>query len=336
MESGNAVRVHVINSVTGSPISGANVALQQERDTLRGRTDVGGMFAGRTHFAGNYLLIVTSKGLRMMTGAGMMGKMVEARAGTETDLSVQMLPLGVITGRVLDQYGDPVRHAIVSTHDKQGATVQDQYYPSDRAATTDDRGEYRIAEVEPGKHYLAVEYSSADDERRAAGHSRYRWPQTGGLTLYPDTTDIDQAQQVEVGAGQTTRLNDVNLNIQPALTISGHVTPPPVDRSQSLNLVRSKLTLHTAAIIQAADSEADGSFKIDVLPGKYILTASDSKTGGTSRELPVEVRDKSITGLELELRSGYDIRGRFIIDGQERIDLSKLVLTFGGLPLKID
>jgi hypothetical protein len=336
IESGNAVRVDVVNSVTGTPISGANVAVQQERDTLLGRTDAGGAFAGRTHFAGSYLLTVTRKGFRMTTASGIMGKMIEVKEGAETHLTVEMLPLGVIAGRVLDQYGDPVRHAIVSTQNKPGAPRQDQGYGR-WAATTDDRGEYRIAEVEPGTHYLAIEYSSTEAERGSAGRSRYRWPKTEGLVLYPNTTDMNQALQVEVVAGRTTRLNDVNLKIQPALTISGKIKPPPVESSQSLSLQRTvSLALSTSPLIQGGVSEADGSFKIDVLPGTYVLTASDDKTGGTSKAISLEVRDQNITGLELELRSGFDISGRFTIDGRERIDLAKLELSFGGLPVKID
>ena len=38
-----------------------------------------------------------------------------------------MQPLGVLAGRVLDQYGNPVHHAIVRTEDKMTVPGQDQY-----------------------------------------------------------------------------------------------------------------------------------------------------------------------------------------------------------------
>jgi hypothetical protein len=273
-----------------------------------------------------------------MTGGGMMGKMVEVKPGAATDVRVEMLPLGVLAGRVLDQYGDPVRHAIVSTQDRLSVPGQDQFYANHSAATTDDRGEYRVTEVEPGKHYLAAEYSSTDEERSSGARSRYRWPQTGGLILYPDATDIDQAQQVDVGPGRTVRLNDLHLKIQRALTISGRIKPPPAEKSQSLSLVRAaRLALHSSPMIQGGGSEDDGSFKIDtLLPGTYVLTASDGKTGKISKPLTLELRDKNITNLELELTSGYEISGRFTVDGPDHIDFSKLLLNFGGSPVKID
>lgn len=335
-ETGGAVSVHVVNSVTGGPIAGANVVLQHERDErLLGRTNAGGLFAGRLHSAGSHVLTVTHKGFRM-TGGGM-GKIVEATSGGDTETRVEMLPLGVLTGRILDQYGDPVRHAIVHTEDEVKVPAQGQYYESFSAATTDDRGEYRITEVEPGKHYVAAEYNSTDDERSSGVRMRYRWPQTGGLVLFPDVGDLEQAQQVEVAAGATVRLNDIQLKIQRAVTVSGRIVPPPSDNRQSLSLTRTvKLALHSSPMVQGGGSEADGSFKMDVLPGKYVLTASDLKTGKISKALPVEVGDKDITGLQVELTSGYEINGRVILDGQERIDFAKLLLNFGGPIVKFD
>jgi len=335
-ETGGAISVHVVNSVTGTPIAGANVVLQHERDErLFGRTNAGGSFAGRMHSAGSHLLTVTRKGYRM-TGGGM-GKMVEAKAGSDTETTVEMLPLGVLSGRILDQYGDPVRHAIVRTEDEVSVPGQGQYYESFSAATTDDRGEYRITEVEPGKHYVAAEYNSTDEERSSGARSRYLWPQAGGLVLYPDAADIKQAQQIEIAAGASMRLNDIQLKIQRAVTVSGRIVPPPSENRQSLSLTRTaKLALHSSPMVQGGGSEVDGSFKMDVLPGKYVLTASDVKTGKVSKAVAIEVGDRDITGLQLELSAAYEINGRVIVDGPERIDFSKLTLNFGGSRVKLD
>jgi hypothetical protein len=243
-----------------------------------------------------------------------------------------MLPLGVLAGRVLDQYGDSVRHAIVRTEDKTG-----EYYESYSSAVTDDRGEYRIAEVPPGKHYLAAEFSSTADERNSGIRSRYRWPQIGGLVLYPNASGIEQAQQVEVSAGETVRVNDIRLSIQRAVTISGRIKPPPAAQGPSLSLERTaKLAMSTSPMVQGAGAKIDGSFKIEALPGDYILTASDGRAGTLSKPLALAVREKDITGLELELNPGSEIRGRIDVEGPERFDFSKLFLNLGGGPVKVD
>lgn len=336
-EPGSAFRVHVVDSLTKGSIAGANVALHNERaHQISGRTDGAGVFAGRSPAVGGHLLNVARKGYRMAGGA-VMGAKIELKAGAETDVTVEMMPLGVLVGRVVDQYGDPVRHAIVRTEDKMSVPGQDQYYASYASALTDDLGQYRVADVEPGKHYLAVEYSSAHEELVSGTRSRYRWPETGGLVLYPDAISIEQAQQVDVAAGETKHLNDIHLKIQRAITISGRIKPAPSSKSPSLSLRRTlQLGLATSPMVQGGASEPDGTFKMEVLPGIYVLTASDAKTGKVSRPLTLDAHDKSVTNVELELSSGYEIRGRITVDGTEHTDFSKLLVNFGGPEVKAD
>lgn len=335
-DSGGTVRVHVVNSVTRAPVISANVVLSGDQgDQVSGRTDTAGLFAARTKHPGHVFLAVTRRGYRM-TGQGM-GQMVEVRTGAENEVSVEMLPLGVIAGRVLDQYGDPVWHALVRTEDERSAQGFDQYYESYSVAVTDDRGEYRIAEVEPGKHYVAVEYSTTHNQLSSGTRSRLRWPETAGLVLYPDASDIDKAHQVEVAAGATTRLNDVRLKIQRPVIISGRIQPPPSDPSPSLSLRRTVgLGLGTSAMIQGGESSPDGRFVIRALPGKYVLFASDSKTGKVSKPVAVEVGDKDITGLELDLTLEFRIHGKVVVDGNEEVEFSDLHLELGGGPVQVE
>jgi protocatechuate 3,4-dioxygenase beta subunit len=86
---------------------------------------------------------------------------------------VEMLPLGVLTGRLLDQYGDPVRHAMVSTLAKDRDPRRGEDYSSLFASTTDDRGEYRIANMEPGSAMSSTAFTQqAPQFSRLAGK---RW-----------------------------------------------------------------------------------------------------------------------------------------------------------------
>src|SRR5579862_4121670 len=186
------VKIRVVNSINKAPIAGANVVVDGATDgqthQLAGRADSNGVFTGSVEFAGSHLLSAGHKGYRMI-GTGLMGKMIEIQPGQTNEITLEMRPLAVIAGRVLDQYGDPIRHAIVSTQAKSRAPVPGEYYESLFAGTTDDRGEYRIADVEPGKYYLVIEYSSRD-ERYYTPRSRYQWPEFGGLALFPAGADI--------------------------------------------------------------------------------------------------------------------------------------------------
>ncbi len=330
----NGFRIHVVNSVTGTPIPGAGVVLSKvSGDPISGQTDASGTFASHAHDAGSFLITVTRHGYRLMSEG--LGKMIELRSGTDNDATVRMLPLGVIAGRIVDQYGDPVRSAVVRTEDKLRAPGQADYYQSYWSAVTDDRGEYRIADVEPGKHYLAAEFNSITADRDAGVRSTYQWPLAGGLVLFPDASEIDRAQQVDVSAGEVLRIGDLRLKIQRPAAISGHIQSSSPNSQLQLKRLDG-LALHSSPVVQAAKVETDGRFTIEALPGYYLLTAADYKTGRESKPITLEVRDKDIAGLELLMTSGYDIQGRVTVDGTEQIDFSKLFVNLGGAPAKVD
>jgi len=196
----------------------------------------------RAHAFAGKSLIVTSKGLRMMT-VWDDGKMVRSEGGTRPTSVSDAAARRDHRART-DQYAILFGMRLLARTTSR-ALRPDQIYPSDRAATLMIAG-YRIAEWNP-ETLACREYSSADDERRAAGHSRIAGRRPGP-TLYPE----QRHRPGSAGGsrrGSTTRLNDVNLNIQPA-SLSPDTSSLAVDRSHSLNLVRSKLTLHTAAIIR--------------------------------------------------------------------------------------
>ncbi len=329
---GFAFRVHVVNSVTGTAIAGANVVIDSlSGGQVWGRTDRGGIFTGLCQASGKQVLTVTRKGYRL-TGGGGLGTFIEIRPGGENTAEVQMLPLGVIAGRVLDQFGDPVRHAIVRELRKVEEPGSEAMYSGMNSAGTDDRGEYRIVNVEPGSHYLAAEFSSQQAGVRPP-HSA--WPEMGGMVLLPDVTDIARAQQVEVSAGVTTRVNDLHLKVQRDVEISGRIQGADEQSVADLSLHKAGagIGLNLFAV-HGARSESDGSFTFHVLPAMYVLTASDPKTGKVSK-ITIDAQDRDVTNLVVTLDSKYEISGRIHIDGPEVLDFSKLRLNFLGGPVKI-
>jgi hypothetical protein len=321
---GFGFRVQVVNSITGAPIPSANVVVQNEQGPATfGKSDSGGQFTGHLPSTGRYLLTVRRNGFRIV-GTVPMGVMLNIEASGENSASVKMLPLGMIIGRVLDQYGDPLRHALVHGLQKGGAASQIEYYQGFSSGTSDDHGEYRIANVEPGSYYVAAEYSSSEGTGSGS-------PEIGGVVLFPDVTDLAGAQQVEVSAGATTRVNDLHLKLQRSVSISGRVKPSaPAD--SMLRRAGPVLGLNVFAG-QGGQTDSHGSFTFRVLPGRYVLSASD-RQGKTSKEVTVEALDKDVSGIELTLDTSYEINGHIIVDGTAFLDYSKIMLHFMGAPVK--
>lgn len=330
----SGIAIHVIDSLTKAPIAGATLTLDGSKGApVVASTDSTGVFTGHLESQGQHLLGARHKGYRMI-GAGLMGKLIDIQPAKPNEFTVEMLPLAVIAGRVLDQYGDPVRHAIVSTQARLLPPVRGEQFLSLFADTTDDRGEYRLADVEPGKYYLVIEYNSSD-QRLYGQRSRYKWPEFGGLALFPDAPDIEHAQQVEARAGETTRLPDARLMMLQGVKIAGRVTPLPKDRVfVEVQRAGPNLSRHQSGVLSNIIAE-DGKFSVDVLPGNYTVRASDS-SGRVSPALKIAVRDKNVVNLELPLGQGYEISGRVVVDGAEHLDFSKVMLHFLGQPVKID
>ena len=330
------VRIHVINGVNKSPIPGAKViigsAAKPDGGEVDGRAGQDGVSEVKTALAGSCFVRVTSRGYRAI-GAGIIGKLMDIRRGQVNDVTAEMLPLGLLTGRVLDQYGDPVRHAIVSTLAKDHDTRQGEDYSSLFAANTDDRGEYRISGVEPGSYYLAIEYK-ASDERYCASPQLFQPPEFGGFVLYPDAPDLATAQQVKLGAGEAIRLSDVRLALRRAVKISGEIKAEKLDRAfVTVEPAGPRLSRHQSGSTGTSVAE-DGHFSLEALQGMVTVKAGDAS--GRNAEVAIEARDKDITGLVLTLGTGYTVNGRIVVDGPEHLDFSKLVFNFMARPIKLD
>ncbi len=330
------VRIHVVNSVNKSPIPGAKVAVgsvaKSDGPELEGRAGDDGVSDVKATFTGRCFVRVTSRGYRAI-GAGIIGNVVDITPGQVNDVTVEMLPLGVLTGRVLDQYGDPVRRAIVSTLAKEHDPRQGEYYSSLFAANTDDRGEYRIAGMEPGSYYMAIEYK-ASDELYYASRRLFQSPEFGGFVLYPDAPDLATAQQVKLGAGETIRLSDAHLTLRRAVKISGEIKAEKLDRAfVRIEPPGPRLSRHQSASTGTSVAE-DGHFTLEALPGTFTVKAGDAS--GRNAEVVIEARDKDITGLALTLGAGYTVNGRIVVDGPDRLDFSKLIFNFTAGPIKLD
>lgn len=337
-KDGIPFRVRVLNKLSGTPVAGASVVLSGiGTDQVSGRTNAGGGFEGQVA-PGKYLLNVSRMGYTTTDETGTVGKQVEIRSGAPKETVVYLLQLGVIAGRILDQFGDPIRGAIVRSIDRR-SQPQGSYdgFEGFSAADTDDRGEYRITNVEPGRHYVAVEFDSENRDLYSGARSRFRWPRMGGYVFYPDTLKIEDAQQVEVASGQVTRIKDLRLNMRGAVSVSGRIVPPPQAKTTAVQLepAAGRLGLNVT-VGRNGSSESDGSFKLKALPGTYLLHAADQQTGKLSQPVRLELGDKDVSGIELRLQLNYEIAGRVVVDGQEKLDFSTLHLSLLDPNDKID
>jgi hypothetical protein len=150
-------------------------------------------------------------------------------AGLETEaLVLRLAPAAVIAGRILDEAGEPVRHALVTLYYDNHNSGVDQIRPF-HTAQTDDEGAYEIASLMPGTYFLSASAkpwyaihptSNPPDSPRAkvadATSAERSLDVAYPLTYYPDVTESDSATPIPVRGGERLTV-DIHFNPVPSL-----------------------------------------------------------------------------------------------------------------------
>ena len=126
-----------------------------------------------------------------------------------SDLQVTLWRLGSITGRVVDERGEPVVGVAVRGFSAVPVAGRSQFVGSD-VVTTDDRGEYRLANLMPGKYAVSV-----------------LSVQQTVLDSTPEAAQKRAVGELGRGGGSNPGLPAVNIDGTHRLAISNFATPPP-------------------------------------------------------------------------------------------------------------
>src|SRR6185436_3255897 len=127
------------------------------------------------------------------------------------------LPRGaIITGRIVDEFGEPVADAQVAPMRYVNQGGRRRLTPSGRMSMTNDIGEYRIFGLAPGQYYVSATLrggmmmNAQSDDR--VGYAP---------TYFPGTGNVGEAQKLTIALGQI--LNDINVSLIPTrvATLSG-------------------------------------------------------------------------------------------------------------------
>lgn len=312
----------VLNSVTGEPVRKAQVALMNNKAASRRKgdlskpstaiTDAEGHFQFSSIAAGSYTLVAAHDGFAPET------KDAHPSGDEKSEVVIRLKPLGVITGRLLDEEGDPVRMAQVN------AMVY-RYGPGGRqltnrqSAMSNDLGEYRIFDVQPGRYYLKINSGQMMGGGLGEGLSL-------ATAYYPGTPDAAAATMIEVGAGQV--VEGINLTLRRTRTASvrGHVANPGNGVMVGIQTVDENGG--GSSSFGGLDDE-NGKFELrGVSPGSYLLMLSTTIDGKRlSATVPIQVGAADVEGIEVHLQPPIDIAGQIRIEGKSSTKLNAMFLT---------
>jgi large repetitive protein len=260
LPAGIVISGHVIDSVSGNPISGAVVRLRTGGIGVGAVIDsaitiANGSYSIDSVQAGTYSLVAAAAGHTAKTVTGV----VVANAPITRDFSLVGLPAGItISGSVVDSVsGNPIAGAIVRLRTGGGiggGTLVD-------SAITIANGTYHIDSVQAGTYNLVAS---------ATGHV--------------NKTDAG----IVVAAVALVR--DFELVQTPGIAITGRVADSTSGLPLAGAIVRA---LQAGVVIDSAIAAANGTYALSVPAGTYTLTAN--ATGHGTKSMTGLVVDGALT-----------------------------------------
>jgi hypothetical protein len=316
MKSGTAsIRGRVVADGTNSPIPRAEVRITSP-ESPQGKvveTDANGMYELASLPAGKFSLsaskisfIRVAYGQTRPTGLGQPVELAEGQSLANINFKLQRA--GVITGRVLDEFGDPVTDVQVMVLRSQFMGSERRLLPAGgRPAMTNDLGDFRIFGLQPGQYYVSATLRSfmpgETDDR--SGYAP---------TYFPGTGNISEAQRLAIAAGQI--VQGINLTLLPVRTtrISGTAFDSegkPLAGGMVMAMERGGVGI---AVRNPAQVRPDGTFTISgITPGNYLLRIGMPGLEETA-VTPVTASGGDITNVQLVSAKSSVIRGRFLVD----------------------
>lgn len=288
-------------------------------------TNASGEFSAIGLEPGEYLLTATKIGFlpgRYGAKGNSPGTIVRVTAGLAVKgIEIPLTPQGVISGRVVDEDGDPLPHVSVGVMQARSVRGRRQFQRS-QTSGGNDKGEFRIANLPAGKYLLAAEVMSRGPSLEPPGGAK--GPETGyRVTLFPGVVDVAQAVPIEVQAGQELTGFEIMMRKGTVFRVRGRLvdgaTGQPAERAYVFLVARDDLTGGTGRQ-WGAPRMMQGGFEITGVPsGSYQLIAQkydqNERLGAT---MPVEVGSANVDGLTVTLQAGMTLQGRFVIESAQK------------------
>jgi hypothetical protein len=225
----------VVSKADGHPLARVRVVVRSTKDPQNfqslvtaedGKFEFNGLPAGKYSLNGGKRGFITSAydqheqfSTAIVTGAGL-----------ETEaLLLRLAPAAVISGKILDESGEPVRRASVALYHNDHSSGLDQIHQI-RSIQTDDQGAYELLSLTPGTYFLSASakpWYAVHPQSYPSGSKGKRQSEVVEnfdrsldvaypLTYYPDVTDADSATAIPIRGGEHVQV-DIHLNPVPSL-----------------------------------------------------------------------------------------------------------------------
>jgi len=295
----------IVNSIAASPLGRARVSILDARNPQNVQSMITSE-DGRFEFKvtpGKYALQGAKRGFitasydeheqfstAIVTGAGL---------NTES-LVLRLAPSAVLFGKILDELGEPLRHAMVSLY-REDRRVGIGRIRRVRVDSTDDQGAYEFTPLDAGTYFIsataAAWYALHPVTSHQPGMENLPTAVDRSLdvaypvTYYGDSTEPDDATPIPIRGGDRLQA-DIHLNPVPALHLLFHV---PENGDQGIRMPQLQKPSFDGSFdemdtVQTGGMEqvSPGLFEITgVAPGRYAVRMWGTGEGDQTNEVNV-------------------------------------------------
>jgi len=321
-----SIEGRVVRAGTNDPIARVEVIARRD-DGSRAlppvTTDAQGHFVIKNLDPGLYSLVADRNGF----GPQRYGQRKPRGPGTELNLSAgqelkdlvfPLIPAGAISGRITDETGEPLMGFNIAIEETVYWDSGARHFQAVKTATTDDRGEYRVFMLPPGRYYMKAAPFFAGVLEKGLINPNYV------ATYYPGVPDTASAAPIELEPGAEVHGIDLVLRKQQLFSIYGRLLDSRTGKPPALRPafeLRRRDSGDQAPVGSNDYNPADGTFSLlNVLPGTYWIVARMMRVNEQNRLItriargPVDLSSSDIANVLLQLPADMSIAGRISMD----------------------
>lgn len=331
----------VSNSLTGEPLKKATVQLMPHgvpfvfgssgarvMDASGGTqgysttSQADGSFAFENVRPGDYLLLGQRTGyLNTQYGAKRplgSGTALSLKPGQQkTDVNLALIPQAVITGKVVDEDGDPLSGVMVQVIRQRWMQGKMSDMPQG-STQTNDLGEFRLSGMRPGKCYLVARKMNFDphDPLQVVESGK---PQLRPVrTFYPEALSRDAATPLELQAGQD--LSGIDIRMHSMLTYHVRGKVAGISEGEGERVMVSVRSPGEQFGFPASQTMLGKAYTFDIAgvsPGTYELVVQSMGGGknALTAHQQIEVGAGDLNDVILNVQAPASLKGRAQVEG---------------------
>jgi hypothetical protein len=301
----------IVNAIGGNPLARARVTIVDAKNRQKAQwmiTSDDGRFDFKQVSPGKYSLQGAKRGFipAFYDEHEGFSTAVVTGAGLDTEhLVLRLDPSAMLSGKILDELGEPVRQATVSLY-RENRQVGVGRIIKFRVSVTDDQGGYEFSPLDAGSYFISATAKpwyalhTVSSGEASAGNLPSAVDQSldvaYAITYYGDATEPDDATPIPVRGGDHLQA-DIHLNPVPALHLIFHV-PENGPNGFTMPMLQ-KPSFDGMEMIQSDGMQqvSPGVFEMTgVAPGRYSVRTPEAGRGAEANEV-----DITTNGQELDM-----------------------------------